>query len=170
MDGVKPAAILIALLGGCAHTAQPFDPRATPAAGDVVLSGELESGGELRLTAANGRVYAVRAPASRFTVAVPAGVYDVTSIDGLRPDVPLTFNAIPGDRIDLGRFDVERGTVRACADAPSGTRRAAYCATTTPETPLHYYARTGAALRPLPVPANWGGGSRVGMGLGLRSR
>ena len=103
-------------------------------------------------------------------MAVPAGVYDVTSINGVRPAVPLTFNAIPGDRIDLGRFDTQRGTVSACAVSTAGARSAAYCVTSTPETPLHYYARTGALVRPLPVPANWGGGSRIGMGLGLRSR
>ena len=174
IPGVKTLVILIALLGACAHTAPSLEPGAVPAREDIVVSGEMaggvSGGGDLRLTAASGRVYAVRSPGSRFRVAIPAGVYDVTSIAGVRPAVPLTFNAIPGDRIDLGRFDGARGTVTTRPVSSAGTRNAAYFGSTTSETPLHYYARTGSVVRPLPVPANWGGGSRAGMGLGLRSR
>jgi len=174
MSAVKPPVLLIALLVGCTHPAPMADYGEPIGRNDIVLTGELSGDGQLKLQSATGRVYAVRAQGSRFAVSVPAGVYDVTSIDGVRPAVPLSFNGIPGDRLDLGRFDMERGTVtpraRSTGTSVALTRRAGYFVGTSSETPLHYYARTGERARPLPVPAGWGGGSRAGMGLGLRSR
>jgi len=188
MSAVKPLVILIALLVGCTHPAPMADYGEPVDRTAIVLTGELSRDGELKLKSATGRVYAVRAQGSRFAVSVPAGVYDVTSIDGVRPAVPLSFNGIPGDRLDLGRFDVERGTVapRSGSTGTSAgstgtsagsagtsavvTRRAGYFGGMSRESPLHYYARTGERTRPLPVPAGWGGGSRAGMGLGFRSR
>ena len=166
---VKTLVFLLAFLAGCTHAAMPLEDGQTPDRNDIVLTGEVSNGGSLELRAASGRVYAVRSQGSRFTVALPAGVYEVTSIDGVRPGVPLSFNGIPGDRLELGRFNVNTGTVSSGATMDV-SRRAGYFGATSNETPLRYYTRTGERTRPMPVPAGWGGGSRAGQGLGLRSR
>jgi len=171
---VKPHVLFIVMLVGCTHTAQPLEEGCRPDRRDIVLSGAVSGGDGLQLKAATGRVYAVRARDARFVVTVPAGVYEIASIDGVRPAVPLSFNGIPGDRLDLGLFDVASGTVASRSTTTGAsitlTRSAAYFGGAAHETPLRYYARTGSVVRPLPVPAGWGGGSRAGMGLGLRSR
>lgn len=173
MGGVKPYVFWIAALVGCSHPAPLLEDGCAPARGDIVLTGSVPGGGALELKSASGRVYSVRAPESGFVVTLPAGVYDVHTIAGVSPGAPLSFNTIPGDRVDLGRFDVVNHTVTTSPTSSSalpGTRSACYFGGNVHETPLRYYSRTGSVARPLPVPANWGGGSRAGMGLGLRSR
>jgi hypothetical protein len=170
---VKPHALLVFGLVACTHTAAPLVDGETPARDAVVLSGEVSGCDVLHLRSANGRRYMVRAPANRFAVVVPAGVYEVESVGGVVPRAPLTLTTVPGDVCNLGRLDVTQGRVDVYGSSAGGAARhgggAAYFGGRTRsgwngETPLFYYTRTGEFVRPLP------GYTRAGQGLGFRSR
>jgi hypothetical protein len=156
------------LFVACAHTATPVRVGEQVPRDRFVLAGELAGAESLLLAGTNGKSYRVVASGGRFSVSLPAGVYDVGG---------QTVSGIPGDVIDLGSMRMVRGAVvMPEAGFPTGLPRTARFAARgvsffsgsahqrSNETPGRYQVRTGEPTRPLPGPG------RAGMGIGLRGR
>jgi hypothetical protein len=124
-----------------------------------VLSGELSGAESVLLAGTNGKSYRVAAPEGRFSVSLPAGVYDVGG---------QTVSGIPGDVLDLGSMRMVRGSVVLPATNRFSARGVSFFSgfahQRSNETPGRYQLRTGEPTRPLPGPG------RAGMGIGLRGR